>query len=607
MTDTTENEVEEKRGFKDFRNGIKNLWELIGDRKREVAFLVVTVILAQLMSLITPYLFKLIFDELPQILENREISTYLILLIAALFFFRFLHIVVVFFVQYIRMEKVMVKLEQYWPVLTQKKMLQLSLGYHERENTGKKVSKITEGCNRLNQLVADIYWNFFPEVLYLIFNVVIIIVLDWKLGVLFIIPFVFGIGIGNHAHKKQYKEWKSLTKKREKADGFFTQALLNVKTVQSFVREDYEVDRHSNLREEMVEQEIKVDYSLRKYFFSMSAIFNFLLIAIIVLGLYFVYLGISTIGTVVYIIVTGNGSMGRLHNLIRSYTRMMRGFVVVDRLKEILEEKPDVENSNNAFIPKSFTGKICFDNVSFTYPNKDVPVLRNLSVDLQPKEMVALFGKSGIGKTTLVRLICRMYDIDEGRISLDGADIRLLDLYWYRRLFAIVQQEVEIFDTSLHNNIVYPSDSVTADQVKQAIKAAHLDGMVNDKARFPDGLETQVGERGVRLSGGEKQRVGIARAYVALLHGARILILDEATSNLDSEAEEVVHEMIDKVRKTMDISIVAIAHRISTIKKADRICVIDDGVILEQGSHKELIDLQGHYAKLVKLQKVNGL
>ena len=123
MTDTTENEVEEKRGFKDFRNGIKNLWELIGDRKREVAFLVVTVILAQLMSLITPYLFKLIFDELPQILENREISTYLILLIAALFFFRFLHIVVVFFVQYIRMEKVMVKLEQYWPVLTQKKML----------------------------------------------------------------------------------------------------------------------------------------------------------------------------------------------------------------------------------------------------------------------------------------------------------------------------------------------------------------------------------------------------------------------------------------------------------------------------------------------------
>ena len=606
MNQTNEEETQ-KKGFKDFRNGIRNLWELIGDKKREVAYLVMIVIVTQLMSLITPYIFKLIFDEIPQILQNREISTYLIILVIALFLFRFLHTFVVFFVQYIRMEKVMVKLEQYWPILTQKKMLQLSLGYHERENTGKKVSKITEGCNRLNQLVADIYWNFFPEVLYLIFNVVIIIVLDWKLGVLFILPFVFGITIGNYAYKKQRREWELLTKKREKADGFFTQALLNVKTVQNFVREDYEIDRHSDLRQEMVDREMQIDLSLRKYFFSMSAIFNFLLIAIIVLGLYFVYVEISTMGTVVYIIVTGTGSMGRLHNLIRSHTRMMRGFVVVDRLKEILEEKPDVQNSNNALVPKSFTGNLKFNNVSFTYPNKDVPVLRNLSVAFQPQEMVALFGKSGIGKTTLVRLICRMYDVNEGSVLLDGIDIRMIDLYWYRKLFAIVQQEVEIFDTSLQNNIVYPSDSVTSDQVEQAIKAAHLDGMVNDKERFPDGLETQVGERGVRLSGGEKQRVGIARAYVALLHGARILILDEATSNLDSEAEEVVHEMIDKVRKTMDISIVAIAHRISTIKKADRICVIDDGVILEQGSHQELIDLQGHYAKLVDLQKLNGV
>jgi len=207
----------------------------------------------------------------------------------------------------------------------------------------------------------------------------------------------------------------------------------------------------------------------------------------------------------------------------------------------------------------------------------------------------------------MIRLISRMYDIDEGSIKLDGRDIRDLDLEYLRKIFAIVQQDVDIFDTTLLENIRYPDAEASEEQVIEALKASHLYEALQNLDRFPDGIKTQVGERGIRLSGGERQRVGIARAYIALLNGARVLILDEATSNLDSEAEKAIQKMIGKVREKLNISIIAIAHRLSTIQKADMIYVINNGNVAESGDHSRLVQENGLYAHLVELQKLGDL
>jgi ABC-type multidrug transport system fused ATPase/permease subunit len=200
-----------------------------------------------------------------------------------------------------------------------------------------------------------------------------------------------------------------------------------------------------------------------------------------------------------------------------------------------------------------------------------------------------------------------MYDVSSGEILLDGMNIKNLDLAWYRRLFAVVAQEVDIFDASLRDNIIYPNAAATPEQIRTALKASHLEAILNDASRFPRGLETEVGERGIKLSGGERQRVGIARAYIAILSGAKVLILDEATSNLDSSAECAIQQMLDLVRRELRVTIIAIAHRLSTIQRADRIAVVNHGRIAELGDHQKLIAKNGLYAELVELQRLGEL
>lgn len=276
-------------------------------------------------------------------------------------------------------------------------------------------------------------------------------------------------------------------------------------------------------------------------------------------------------------------------------------------MKELLDEPIDIKNKTNAVVPTDFSGEVEFKDVSFTYPRKDESVIDAMNLKIKPQQMVALVGKSGEGKSTIFKLLCRMYDIKDGQVLLDGKDIQDLDLHWYRKQFAIVQQDVDIFDASIAENIRYAAPEVGDEQVIEAINAACLDIFLNDENRFPDGIKTEVGERGVRLSGGEKQRVGIARAYLALLNGAKILVLDEATSSLDSQSERAIQDMIANLREKQSVTIIACAHRLSTIKHSDMIYVIGKGKVIEQGNHTRLLKRNGLYSKLVKLQQIGEL
>ncbi|MFH1193443.1 MAG: ABC transporter ATP-binding protein [bacterium] len=604
MAEWTDKTAAKDRHFGTFWKGVKILWQLLGDQKKNIFLVLGLMVFLNILSLGFPYILKLIFDEMPKIISQKQIGSYALWLIGALFGVKLIASVIGSFVKEPLFLKAIIKLENWWPVIVQEKLLNLSTGYHERENTGKKIAKINKGCDKMVEILITLFWQLLPQLIYLMANIAIVVIIDWKLGIFFLLPIAPVVYIQMKSQKKFQPAWEKWEEKKERAGGFFCQSLLNISTVQNFVQEKKEKIRFAAVRNEMSEIDTVASLGIQRYFFLIGNIMYACFVPTICLGIYFVSKGLSTIGTVVYIVATMNLTSEHLSQMISNYSRMLRFMISIIRMKELLDEKIDIKNAPNAIIPEEYRPQIAMNHISFTYPGKETPVLDDVSIKIKPGEMSALVGVSGAGKTTLIRLLCRMYEADRGVIMLDNYDVRALDLYWYRRHFAIVQQDVDIFDDTLLANICYANSNASEEQVVEALRAAHLEAVLEDKNRFPNGLATEVGERGVKLSGGERQRVGIARAYIALLSGAKILILDEATSNLDSEAEKAIQEMIGALKQKLNISIVAIAHRLSTIHKANIIYVIEDGKIIEQGDHSHLVSLGGRYHHLVKLQKL---
>jgi len=594
-------------GLQFFWRSIKNFIALIGDYRRQLIVLVFMILVNQVLNLTGPYLYKLIIDELPNLIAQAQLPTKVILLLIAVVVVK---IVGMFFWHYglvVRYYRLAIHLENDWPVQAQQKLLSLSLGYHETENTGKKIAKIEKGIEKLMQILEQLYWNFIQQVTYILVNLVFIISIDWVLAIIYFVPIFPALLINAKLHKIGGPAWEEWEKKKETASGFFVQSLLNVKTVQNFVQEKWENGRLKKVRDDMKTLDVNVSLRVERLYFWISFVLNFGFILTILTSIYFVVIGRTSIGTVVFIIATGSVVIQNVWELMHSYAMISRKLYAVNRMSELLSEPIEIFDHPGAVAIPECEANIRFKNVSFAYPGKDEKVLADLSMQIQPRQMIALVGKSGEGKTTIIRLLCHMYDVAGGAIELAGIDIRKIRLEEYRRLFAIVQQDVDIFDGRLVDNVVYPYPESKREQIIEAIKAAHLDVILNDPRRFPDGLDTLVGERGVKLSGGERQRVGIARAYIAILNGAKVLVLDEATSNLDSEAERAIQTMINSVRAKLNISIVAIAHRLSTISQADVIYVINDGRVAESGDHERLKSRNGLYARLVELQKLGNL
>jgi len=588
----TEQEKEAKKQTIPWKKFWGELWRLMAPFKKYFAFIVVIIIATALLDLVNPYLLKLLVDGLSGL---RSETLVLLLELIALYL---VNAEVSAYVGYLgdkRTLHLLVEVEYYLGLKAQEKLVFLGLGYHERENTGAKIIKIERGVDKISEFLNNVFYEVLPTVFQMIITLGAMFFTNWLFGVSFLVFVPLYVVVTFLANQKMYPVRKQIYRDYETASGKMGQAIMNINAVQSFVQEKRELSEYEKIKAHVRDNENKQWGWMMRISLARNFITDVGRVSVLLLGVYLVFKNLMTVGTLIFAFTLSEKAYASLFRLSRFYDRSEEGREGVNRLIVLFNAPSEIVNKPRGYKPKSAKGEIKFKNVSFAYGDNARPAVKNLNFKINPGCVTALVGPSGGGKTTLARLIYRHYDPQNGEIFLDDKDLRAYDLFALRRLMAIVPQEVEIFDLSVKENIAYAKPGATFQEVKAAAKIANADEFI---AKLDKGYEALVGERGIKLSGGQRQRIGIARAILA---NPRILIFDEATSNLDSESEKLIQDALEKISRNR--TTIIIAHRLSTIKKADKIIVLENGQVAEQGSHSELAQVSGGlYAKLLNLQ-----
>lgn len=572
----------------------RELWRLLSPFRRLINYILAITVLGAAFDLAKPYILKVLIDNLYNF-QSIDLSFLLWLIVLYLGSDQVRSVIQYFSDRAIL--KLLVKIEYHLGLKAQDKLLNLSLGYHERENTGAKIVKIERGVDRISTLVNNIGWEVAPTLVQLAFTVPALFWADWRIGVSFLIFTPLFIFVTYWSNQKMYPVRKEIYKSYETASGKMAQSIININAVQSFVQEEREFNEFDGIKAGVRDNENKQWGWMMKIGLGRNIIVDIGRAAVLFLGVYFVYHGEISVGTLIFAFTLSEKAYASIYRLSRFYDRMEEGREGVNRLLTLFNAESEVKNEEGAIIPKNIAGKIEFKDVSFRYREAKAMALDKVSFKISAGTTVALVGPSGGGKTTVARLLYRHYDPASGKVTVDGQDIKSFDFNAYRRFLAIVPQEVEIFDVSVRDNIAYANPAASSAEIEAAARIANAEEFI---LKLDKGYDTLVGERGIKLSGGQRQRLGIARAILA---NPKILIFDEATSNLDSQSESLIQEALGRIGRNR--TVIIIAHRLSTIKKADKIIVLENGRVAEQGSHLELSRLAGGlYAKLLKLQEL---
>lgn len=572
----------------------QELWRLLLPFRRLIHIILAITVVGAVFDLAKPYILKLLIDSLYNF-QATDLNFLIWLIVLYLGSDQIRSVIQYFGDRSIL--KLLVKIEYYLGLKAQSKLLDLSLGYHEKENTGGKIIKIERGVDRISTLINNIGWEVAPTLVQLAFTIPALFWADWRIGISFLIFAPLFIFVTYWSNQKMYPVRKEIYRSYEVASGKMTQSIININAVQSFVQEERELSEFEKIKAGIRDNENKQWGWMMKIGLGRNLIVDIGRAAVLFLGVYLVYHGTISVGTLIFAFTLSEKAYASTYRLSRFYDRMEEGREGVNRLLVLFKAESEIVNNDKAVILKTIKGEIEFKNVTFQYRDASVKALDGVSCKLIAGSTVALVGPSGGGKTTLARLIYRHYDANSGQVLVDGQDVRNLDLFAYRRLLAIVPQEVEIFDVSVRENIAYAHPGASQKEIEAAARIANAEEFI---LKLEKGYDTLVGERGIKLSGGQRQRLGIARAILA---NPKILIFDEATSNLDSQSERLIQDALSRIGRNR--TVIIIAHRLSTIKQADKIIVLENGKVVEQGSHSELAHVSGGlYSKLLKLQEL---
>lgn len=477
-----------------------------------------------------------------------------------------------------------------------KKLQRLSVSFYDKNKTGTIMSYVTNDVNALQSAMVENTIEMITEGFILIGSVVAMIYLDWRLTLFTVCTFPVVLWFMEFFGKKIRKTGGRIQEGTADITSVLQESVASARVIKSFVREDYEVDRFDVENKAIFRANMKNAQLMATLTPVVELVAAIGVTMIIWYGGNNVINGTITAGSLVAFLTYAVNISNPIKRLTRVIGNIQKALAAAQRVFMIIDMPEEIAESRDAKQLPEVSGKVEFQNVSFAYNDKG-NVITDLSFSVKPGEVIAIVGPSGAGKSTIANLLPRFYDVNKGDIKIDGHSVREVTLDSLREQVGIVPQETMLFNGSVYNNILYGRLDATKEEIEAAAKAANAHDFI---MQLTDGYETKLGDRGVNLSGGQRQRIAIARA---ILKNPRILILDEATSALDTESERVVQEALDRlmVGRTSFV----IAHRLSTVKNADKILVLEKGNLVESGTHDELLALDGLYAHLYKIQYRN--
>ena len=471
----------------------------------------------------------------------------------------------------------------------------LSFSYYDQNNSGQMMSKLVSDLFDISELAHHGPENLFISLIKIIGSFIFLFMINRMLAVPMLILVVLMLVFSYGQNKKMQETFMDNRRKIGDINSSLQDTLAGIRVVQSFANERIEQEKFNRSNENFLISK-DANYRCMGSFMSGNAFFQGMmyLVTLVFGGFLIAHGRMEASDLAMYALYIGI-FISPIQILVELTEMMQKGLSGFRRFLEVVETEPDIVDAADAKQLKNVKGNVCYEDVSFHYRDDDTPVLSHVSFEIPAGKSIALVGPSGSGKTTICSLLPRFYDVTEGRVTIDGNDVRKLTLESLRSQIGLVSQDVYLFGGSIKDNIAYGKPDATMDEIVDAAKKANIHDFIME---LPDKYDTFVGERGTRLSGGQKQRISIARVF---LKNPPVLILDEATSALDNESERFIQKSLEELAK--DRTTITIAHRLSTIRNADEILVVADCGIAERGTHEELLALDGIYARYYDMSR----